>query len=69
MTFEFPSDTSSSSSSSTSIFCCSWSICVDVNVDDLSERSNGASLSLLCEGDVVNSRRETILDGLGNCLN
>jgi hypothetical protein len=37
--------------------------------DDLSERSNGVSSSLLCEGDVVNKRRETIFDGLGNCLN
>lgn len=39
-----------------------------ISFDGFSERSNGASLSLLCVGDVVNNKRETILDGLGNCL-
>jgi hypothetical protein len=66
MTVELSSDTSSSSSS---IFFSSRLICVNLSFDDLSERSNGASLSLLCDGDVVKSKRETILDGLGNCLN
>jgi hypothetical protein len=65
MTVEFSSDTSSSS-----IFCSSGFV-GDVNVcfDDFKERSNGVSSSLLCVGDVVNNKRETILDGLGNCLN
>ncbi len=50
-------------------FSSSSSICENVSLDDLSERSNGVSLSLLWEGEVVKSKRETIFDGLGNCLN